>query len=101
MYLSLHQPWVVVRCHNLVVLSGPRVLCHEAKQDFENVFCQLHEVGWKCLFGVRQRNQYVAFDRAIKLACSYRWCHLREKRFFNEFGEGTTLSGLWPSPGST
>ena len=75
MYLSAPQPWVVIRCHNLVVLSGPRVLCHEAKQDFENDCFQLHEVGWKCLFVVRQRNRYVAFDRTIKHVCSYRWCH--------------------------
>ena len=55
MYLSAPQPWVVIRCHNLVVLSGPRVLCHEAKQDFENVFFNfMKSDGSVCLLSVKE-----------------------------------------------
>ena len=50
---------------------------HEANQHFQKDFFLLHEVGQNCLLCSRQRNRYVAFDRAIKHVCTYR-CWLKK-----------------------
>ena len=69
-------------------------LSAKIKKDFQNDFSLLREFGRNCLLCSHQINRDVAFDRAIKHVCIYRWC--LKKRFLKfDFIFNQNWGGSW------